>query len=71
MGPDLGSIRQSSEVNKMMDILKQQLEEAIKMREEFAPKEAKVLMSIYTAYKNAGFTNEQAFLLLLAQNKSQ
>jgi hypothetical protein len=55
----------------MMDMLKQQLEEAIKMREEFAPKEAKVLMSIYTAYKNAGFTSEQAFLLLLAQNKSQ
>jgi hypothetical protein len=55
----------------MMDILKQQLEEAIKMREELAPKEAKVLMSIFKSYKDAGFTEEQAFKLLIAQSKSQ
>jgi hypothetical protein len=61
----------SSEVNKMMEMLKQQLIEAIKMREELAQEEAKVLMSIFNSYKNVGFTEEQAFKLLIAQSKSQ
>ena len=54
----------------MMDMLKQQLEQALKMREELAPTEAKVLASICKAYKDAGFTDEQAFNLLLAQAKA-
>lgn len=54
----------------MMDILKQQLEQALKMREELAPAEAKTLANIYKAYKEAGFTDVQAFSLLLAQTKA-